>query len=241
MSDSDCPYCKCYARRPNEPTCGTPYCIDEHVKVQASRAEAAEADDSVLARGYRCDSCGHEQEADVACESCGSHGVVPFGYQDPPDAVEDTARLYDSAVSPGEEERRRPRPGCKHCRLIGELCGLCERLEQGELPEPSPAARSIAASTGLDPHTVALTIEIERVCKAHGLARTQYALASALWRSVSSHPVLRMTVDFIVGRLVLSDGGRRISFEADVFPPRPVEVVREAVAACRSAKEPSRG
>jgi primosomal protein N' len=27
---------------------------------------------------FRCDTCGHEQEADKACEDCGSHGVIPF-------------------------------------------------------------------------------------------------------------------------------------------------------------------
>jgi hypothetical protein len=270
MSASDCPYCERRPRRLNEPTCGLPHCIDQHVSVQADRAEASEGDNVIFSRGYRCDSCGHEQEADVACEACGSHGVVPFGFAEkretcehgwdkglvdqdgtplcdqcpkpaPPDAVADTARLYDTAVSPGEEERlreaRQPRPDCKHCRLIGELCGLCERLEMGELPEPSPTARAIAASTGLDPHTVSLVFDLERVLRRHGLARQQYALASALWRSVCQHPCLRMTEDFLVGRLTLTDGGRRVSFEADVFPPRPVESVREAIAQSRSKEK----
>lgn len=56
-----------------------------------------------------------------------------------PDAIVDTERLYESAVSPGEEERLRweaqgrkwhgpMTPGCKDCRLIGERCGKCEGL-----------------------------------------------------------------------------------------------------------------
>lgn len=249
MSPTLCRYCQ-RPRRLQDPTCGAPHCVDRHVIEQADRAEAAEADNVIFTRGYRCDSCGHEQEADVACDACGSHGVVPFGFGDPPgffepegppDAVKDTQRLYDTAYSPGEEERRRPRPGCKHCRLLGELCGLCERLEAGELPAPSAAAERIAASTGMDPHTVALVFELERVLQRHGLARQQHALASALWRVVARHPCLRMTEDFIVGRLVLTDGGRRIAFEADVFPPRPVETVREAVRQSRSPKESDRG
>ncbi len=72
---------------------------------------------------------------------------------------------------------------------------------------------------GSTPHTVQLTLDIERVCRRHGLSRQQYALAAALWRSVTQHPMLRVTVDFEVGKIVLTDGGRRITFEADVFPP----------------------
>lgn len=169
-SGAICPYCEARPKRAREFTCGTPHCIDSHVKLQASRAQAGEEPNWVMTGGYRCDSCGHEQEADVACGACGSHGVVPFGF---------------------------------------------------EPAKPSAAAERLAATVGYDAATIDLLFAIEKVCKHHGLARTQYALASALWRSVSQHPSLQMTVDFMTQRIVLSDGGRRISFEADVFPPRP--------------------
>lgn len=45
------------------------------------------------------------------------------------------------------------------------------------------------------------------------------ALAMALWRSMSRQPDLARSASLYLTQVVLRDGGRRISFEAEVLPP----------------------
>lgn len=81
--------------------------------------------------------------------------------------------------------------------------------------------KGMGAYLGLvDDETLGLVHELERVCRSHGRARTQMALASALWRATSSHPSHAAQSDFDLDAIVLTEGGRRLRAEVIIFPPR---------------------
>ena len=79
---------------------------------------------------------------------------------------------------------------------------------------------SLGSLTGFDDETIELLRKIEKVTEGHGLGRAQRALASALWRMTNRHPCLRATVDMDPVAIVIRDGGRRITLELEVFPPK---------------------
>src|SRR6187551_2552508 len=74
--------------------------------------------------------------------------------------------------------------------------------------------------TGFDVETMRVLRAVEKVLEGEGLARKQYALATALWRATSQHPAIMGTVDMDVSAITLHDGGRRIHLDMAVFPPR---------------------
>lgn len=70
-----------------------------------------------------------------------------------------------------------------------------------------------------DADTLALIAKLEDVASGYGLQRAQRALAAALWRSTQRHPSLQACVDMDPVKLIITEGGRRIRLELEVFPP----------------------
>mgnify|MGYP001618995509 CR=1 FL=1 len=125
---------------------------------------------------------------------------------------------------------------CTHClafqNVEGECssCGLPEVLPvQVEAWGPSPVSSGAGRPaptvsphvSGLDPATLDLLTQIERLVGNHSFARAQQALGVALWRSISRTPHYAWQTHYDLSLLQLSDGGRRLRLTAVVFPPTP--------------------
>jgi hypothetical protein len=209
-----CPYCE-RPRRSGEPTCGKFRCIGKHVEAQHAGALRAEHEQDlgveIRSCGFRCDCCGHEQEADVACDACGNHGVVSFGFAPTKPA---SVRLPYRCGSCGHEQENDA-----HCQKCNSL-DVSARASSLPPPSGPDLVSAIAASIGVDEATVRLVFELERVLRGQPLLRQQHALASALWRTVTQNPTLASSLELFVSEIRLRDGGRRINIDADLVPPR---------------------
>lgn len=106
-----------------------------------------------------------------------------------------------------------------------ELAEPCSNCQDGVVE--SEVKMDEDSLMGFERGTIALLRKFEEAARGSGKAVCQRALAAALWRTVTGHPMLAACVDFEPVMVTIENGGRYVKVDVRFFPEHAEEAADE--------------